>query len=144
MRRLSRRALGSAEGQRMVRRARAQDSRPRRWGARLVASGLVLLAGATSAAGQGARVTGVTTSQYIPIRPIVPDSVSAAEVPGTGELRRTADGTPVSCRAGDAYCRFYRSADRASTVPIIQDVHVNAWGFGQGVRFHAQLRGRHA
>lgn len=128
----------------MVRRARAQDSRPRRWGARLVASGLVLLAGATSAAGQGARVTGVTTSQYISIRPIVPDSVSAAEVPGTGELRRTADGTPVSCRAGDAYCRFYRSADRASTVPIIQDVHVNAWGFGQGVRFHAQLRGRHA
>lgn len=32
--------------------------------------------------------------------------------------------------------------ERVALVPITQDLHVNAWGFGTGLRFYAQLRGR--
>jgi hypothetical protein len=109
--------------------------------------GLVLLAlamaarpGLTSA--QEIRVGGVTTFRYVDVRPLRQDSVPVAETDGDGLLRRTNDDILVRCIAGEAFCRYYRTGERTSTVPGIQDVTVSGWGLGRGVRVYAHLRAR--
>jgi hypothetical protein len=101
-------------------------------------------AGATAAAAQTARVTGVGTLQFIQVRPLVADSVPVEETTGEGLIRRTADGHLVRCVTGERLCRFTRSGDSEAIAPFIQDVTLNAWGLGQGVRVQAQLRTRAA
>lgn len=106
---------------------------------------LALASGAGNALdAQSVRITGSTTLRYVEVRPFVRDSVPAEEVGGTGILRQTPDGRVVRCVAGDAFCRGVRPADAIHTVPAVQDLEVSAWGFGEGIRGFAHLRGRAA
>lgn len=91
---------------------------------------------------QGIRITGVTTGQYIDMRPMVLDSVPVAQATGQGDLRQTAGGQIVQCLAGDAYCRYLRPTSVVGAVPLIQDLNVSAWGLTTGLRAYAQLRFR--
>ncbi|MGH7689460.1 MAG: hypothetical protein ACREN3_07645, partial [Gemmatimonadaceae bacterium] len=108
--------------------------------------GLALLA--TVAAGahaQGVVVQGSSWAQYLEMRPLLADSVAFASTDSaTSITRRTAAGVLTTCVAGDAYCYFYRSAPRAALTAMMQDLDVTAWGLGQGLSVHAQLRGRDA
>jgi hypothetical protein len=109
---------------------------------RLAIAAVLALAAAAPLGGQTVRATGVTSLQFIQLRPLVIDSVPVAEAPGNGLIRRTADGRLVRCVAGDRYCRYTRSADRQTVAPLIQDVNVSAWGLGRGLRLYAQIRTR--
>ena len=102
------------------------------------------LAAAGPALAQGIRVTGVSTAQYIDMRPVVLDSVPAGQATGDGPFKQTADGRIVQCIAGDLYCRYLRPASVIGAVPLIQDVNVSAWGLTTGLRAYAQLRFRAA
>ena len=106
---------------------------------RLVALALALPA---LLAAQGVRISGVTTMQLVELRPLRTDSLPAASVPGTGEQRVTAEGVPAVCPLTSDWCIFEGSASRVSAAPVIQDVTVAAWGWQQGLSFHAQLRAR--
>ena len=68
---------------------------------------------------QQVRVTGSTVVQYVEMRPLLPDSVSA----------RSSTGVTNSDRS-------------ISMTPAIQDLSVSVWGVGRGVRGYARLRGR--
>ena len=99
---------------------------------------------ARTADAQGVRIAGVTSAQLVDVRRMAEDSVAFASVtplPGT-TLAQAGDGTIVRCTPGVAWCRYRRPADVASTVPVLQDLQVAAWGFGTGVSAHAQLRAR--
>ncbi len=106
--------------------------------------GLIALVAATvqPVMGQSIRVTGSTRSHFVNMRPLMPDSVLATETRGGGTLRTTTDGQVVRCLAGDRYCRFSRSVNAVSTLPMTQDLRISSWGYGQGVRVYAHLRGR--
>ncbi len=106
--------------------------------------GALVLGATATAAAQGVRITGVSTAQYIDMRPMVLDSVPAGQATGTGSLRQTANGQIVECSAGDAYCRYLRPASVTGAVPLIQDLNVSAWGLTTGLRAYAQLRFRAA
>lgn len=112
----------------------------RRFGALVLAS----LLAAMPASAQQLRVTGITTIRYVGIRPLLEDSILAADVPGGSLLRETADGLTVRCVEGAAYCRFYRSGDAVAAVPTTQDLRFSAWGFGRGLRVYARARARAA
>ena len=92
--------------------------------------------------GQSVRVTGTTTVRYISIRPLEVDSVAVGTVDGEGVIRTDSLGRRVRCLAAAPFCRFFRSGDVASTVPIVQDIAATAWGFGRGVRLFARVRAR--
>lgn len=102
------------------------------------------VAPAAHAEAQSVRVTGSTNVRVVQVRPLVRDSVPADEVGGSGLLRQTADGRVVRCVVGDSFCRGTRPADPVSTIPAVQDLEVSAWGFGEGMRGYAHLRGRAA
>lgn len=106
---------------------------------RLALGLLVLLPGLLP--GQGVRVTGVTSMQYVQLRPIARDSIAAAREPGTDEWRRRADGTLVHCPDG-GYCYWYASTPVTSAAPLLQDLSFTSWGLGQGLSLHADLRAR--
>lgn len=93
---------------------------------------------------QSVRVTGSTGLTFVQVRPLVRDSVPEGEVGGSGFLRQLPDGQVVRCVQGDAYCRGTRPASPLSTVPVVQDLEVSAWGFGEGVRAFAHVRARTA
>lgn len=105
---------------------------------------LILLTFALPAAlaAQGIRISGVTTMQFVELRPLVADSLAASSVPGTGEWRNTADGVPALCPVGGAFCQYERSGNRINAAPVLQDLTLAAWGFGQGLSFHANVRAR--
>lgn len=106
---------------------------------------VVLLAAMPAAVtAQSIRVTGTTIVRYVGLRPILEDSVLAADVPGTGLLRETAEGYTARCVEGAVYCNYYRSADVIAAVPTTQDLRLSAWGFGRGLRIYARARGRAA
>jgi hypothetical protein len=107
----------------------------------LVFSGLAVSVPATVAA-QQVRVIGASTVRYIELRPLQRDSIAEADVAGSGLTRRLDDGTAVRCLPEDMFCRYTRTGARAAAVPLIQDIEASAWGFGQGLRAYAQLRGR--
>jgi len=109
---------------------------------RLTACGSLLLLAPLAAGAQTVRVGGTTTFRYVEVGSWIRDSIPAAQVPGDGLLRSAPDGTLVQCLTGDPVCRFIRSADAVSTVPMVQDLTVSAWGLGRGIRGYAQLRGR--
>lgn len=112
-----------------------------RWCGVLAAASLLL---AAPAAGQGVRITGVSTARYAELATAAPDSVPIESTTGAGTLRLAPDGTVVRCTEGLAWCHFMGAGERLSTVPLIQDVRASAWGFGQGVRAFAHVRGRAA
>ncbi len=102
-----------------------------------------LLFGADAGA-QEVRVQGTTSLRYVEARPFVRDSLLMDEVGGTGFLRQAADGGVVRCVVGDRFCRGMRPGTVVATVPATQDLEMSAWGFGEGIRVHAQARGRSA
>lgn len=104
----------------------------------LVALAILALSGPLHA--QSVRVTGHTTARYVSARALREDSVNVADVTGTGVLRYMTDGTPVRCLTDAGPCRYLKPGDVLHTVPLMQDLSVAAWGFGQGVRLQAQLR----
>ncbi len=91
---------------------------------------------------QAVRVGGTTNLQFVTLRSLVTDSVPVGSTSGTGLLRHSADGTIVRCVTGETVCRYTRSGDVLSTIPLIQDITLSAWGFGRGLSIHAQLRTR--
>jgi hypothetical protein len=100
---------------------------------------------ASAASGQGVRINGVTTGRFVDLRPFVYDSVPRTTVvDSSGLLFRTNTGLTVTCVSGRAFCRYLRSADRISTLPVTQDVEATAWGFGTGLSAHAFVRAREA
>lgn len=103
---------------------------------------LTLLLGGAPVQAQSVRISGVTSFQYLDVRPLVEDSVPVGETNGSGILRRSAEGYVVRCIADDLYCRYRRPNSSSSTLPAVQDLDVNAWGFGRGLRAYARLRGR--
>ena len=117
--------------------------RRRRLYRRLAAAAAALLI-APVARGQGARVSGTTTLQLIDLRAMVEDSVDASTVtPIEGTTLATSpDGRLVRCVTGLPWCRFRRAGSVESTVPLLQDLQVAAWGFGTGISAQAQLRAR--
>jgi hypothetical protein len=91
---------------------------------------------------QSFRVTGSTMIRYMEVRPFVLDSLLATETQGTGLLRQTPDGQVVRCVGAETFCRGVRPGSRTSTIPAVQDLEMSAWGFGEGIRAFAHLRGR--
>lgn len=91
---------------------------------------------------QSVRVTGATTFQYLDMRQSVTDSVPLGDVTGQGILRTAPDGNIVQCVTGDSVCRYLRAGSKVSTLPLLQDLTVSAWGLGRGVRVYARLRSR--
>ena len=89
---------------------------------------------------QGVRITGVTTVQFVELRQLVLDSLAATDVPGTGEWRTNADGMPTLCATGSAFCTFERSGNRVNAAPLLQDLTFAAWGWREGLSFHANVR----
>ncbi len=102
-----------------------------------------LALGATPLGAQGVRISGTTTADYVDVQPLVLDSVLASSTSDSGGLlRRTADGIIVECVGADQYCRYYRSATRVSTGPLMQDVELSGWGLGTGISVYAHGRVR--
>jgi hypothetical protein len=93
---------------------------------------------------QSVLVSGSTSMRYIELRPFVRDSVPTGDAAGDGLLRQLPDGRVVRCLPGESWCRDVRPGERVSTVPVIQDVHLSAFGFGRGLRAYTHLRGRSA
>ena len=93
---------------------------------------------------QGVRVSGATTIQLIDVRRMADDSVEASTVtPMEGTtLAEAPDGNLVRCTPGDAWCRYRRPGDVATTAPLLQDVQLAAWGFGTGISAQAHVRAR--
>jgi hypothetical protein len=92
-------------------------------------------------AAQGFRVTGSSVAHYVELRPVIEDSIPDSLATGSGFVRETSTGL-VGCPEGQSWCYFYRSADRAHTVPMTHDVEVSGWGLGQGVSVYTHIRAR--
>jgi hypothetical protein len=105
---------------------------------------LVLAVGARPGAAQSINVSGSTSLRFIELRTLATDSVAVGETQGEELLRQLPDGRIVRCVPGDAFCRFVRPGDRVSTVPLINDLDVSAWGLGRGVRLFLRVRTRTA
>jgi hypothetical protein len=100
---------------------------------------------ALTAQGPGIRLRGVTTTRYLELDRFEDDSVRADHTLDADRLyRRTPEGRVVLCEPGREYCVFKRSGPRINTVPVTQDLQVTAWGFGEGLSVHADVRGRGA
>jgi hypothetical protein len=112
--------------------------------ARLTAAVVMLLlhAGAYPTAAQSLRVSGATSLRYIELRPLVRDSIAAAETVGSGLLRQLEDGRVVRCVPGEPFCSDVRPGGRVAAVPLTHDIEASAWGFGRGMRVFAQARVR--
>lgn len=109
----------------------------------LAVAALALVGASSEVVGaQGLRISGVTSMQLIELRPLVTDSLAAAQVPGTGEWRTASGGVPAICPLTSAFCQFERSGNRVSAAPVLQDVAVAGWGWVEGLSFHGDLRAR--
>jgi len=94
---------------------------------------------------QGIRIHGTTTANFLELRPFVDDSVPYASTSAGGaDYRVTASGLPVRCADGKAWCYFKHTGSVSNAVPVLQDLDVSAWGFGQGLSLHANVRIRGA
>ncbi|MCA0375644.1 MAG: hypothetical protein LCH84_08245 [Gemmatimonadetes bacterium] len=112
----------------------------------LALGGALVLGGVSHRAdAQGVLVRGTTTAQFLELRPFERDSVPFAQTtPVTDALRQLPNGALAACSSGEAYCRFHRAGATSSTVPLLQDLDVTAWGLGRGVSVHASVRVRGA
>lgn len=90
---------------------------------------------------QGIRITGFTSAQYYELMPIAQDSVPVAQTIGSATIRDSPVGK-VSCPALQGFCYYFKSLDRAHTLPFVQDIEVTGWGLGTGVSAYVHLRGR--
>lgn len=112
----------------------------RRLGAALAAFGAL----PALALAQGVVISGSSSARYVDVHPFAVDSVpETSTVAAFGQYRQTADGIYVICNA-NGWCRYDRSTARTSLVAWMQDLDVTAWGLGEGVSAHAQLRFRTA
>lgn len=102
----------------------------------------VTLAPVAGAAAQSVRITGTTTVRYISFRPLEEDSVGVDGVLGDGLIRTDSLGRRVRCLTDAPYCRFFRSGEPESTIPVVQDLAATVWGLGRGVRLFARVRAR--
>ena len=105
---------------------------------------LTALVPAAKGVTQTVLVSGSTSVRYIELRPFVRDSVPAGTTVGDGLLRQLPDGRVVRCLPGDAFCRDVRPGEPVSTLPVIHDLNLSAFGFGRGLRFYSHLRARSA
>lgn len=108
-----------------------------------VLAGLAM-ANASPLQAQGFRVRGVTTFRYVELRPLVQDSLPAADLAGDGPFRLTPDGFLARCSDVSAYCFFRRTAGSIAAIPLVQDLQLSGWGFGEGVRLFGHFRVRGA
>jgi hypothetical protein len=109
-------------------------------------SAVVLLAAAGLAASsrsgaQGIRVAGSTSVRYFELLPLAQDSVLATRTIGSGTIRDSPFGA-VTCPAVGDFCYYFKSLDRAHTLPVTQDIEATAWGLGRGVSAYVHARGR--
>lgn len=107
------------------------------WTLGLVAVFIVL--GGSDLAGQGIRLRGSSTAQFVQARPLVRDSVLASEVPGEGILRVAPGGGIVECALAATWCAFDGAGDPLWTVPTVHEISATAWGGLQGLRVEAQV-----
>lgn len=90
---------------------------------------------------QNVRITGVTSMQYVQMRPVERDSLFSSYDPNADEYRRLPDGTLIHCGSTD-YCYWYKSLGIATAAPLIQDLSFTSWGMAQGLSIHADVRAR--
>lgn len=94
---------------------------------------------------QGVVISGASSAQYVELRPLVLDSVLFdSTTAGWSYYRLTSAGIPTTCQGTNSYCTFFRSSNQQSLTAMMQDVDVTAWGLGQGISAHAELRARTA
>ena len=105
------------------------------------ALGFASIASALRADAQGVRITGSTSVRYFELLPLAQDSVLATATSGSGTIRDSPLGA-VSCPAVGDFCYYYRSLNRAHTLPVTQDLEATAWGLGRGVSAYVHARGR--
>lgn len=110
-------------------------------GAAIAGAGLLLL-GVPAARAQDIRISGTTTVNYVELRPLQIDSVLESATTGDGVVRLAPDGRMVQCIDQSPYCYLYGNGTSVSSTPALQDLRVSAWGFGRGMRFYADVRGR--
>jgi hypothetical protein len=91
---------------------------------------------------QGLRISGVTTMQFVELRPLVTDSILGTLLPGSGDSRTTIGGVPAFCSQTSPYCLFEASGNRISAAPVLQDLTFAGWGWQEGLSFHADMRVR--
>jgi hypothetical protein len=114
----------------------------RHWCFRLAV--LAVLAPASTGLTQTVLASGSTSVRYIELRPFMRDSVPEGETVGGGLMRQLPDGRVVRCVPGEAWCRDVRPGTPVSTVPVIHDLTLSAFGFGRGVQLYGHLRVRSA
>ncbi len=102
---------------------------------------LVTVGAPRTAQAQGVRITGVTSVQWIQMRPVERDSIAAAVEPGSDEWRRRPDGTLVHCGT-EPFCYWYASRPITAAAPLLQDLSFTSWGMAQGLSLHADVRAR--
>ena len=94
---------------------------------------------------QGVIISGASSAQYLELRPLALDSIAyALTTEGWGIYRLAPGGIPANCPSPSGMCTYFRSSNQQSLMAVMQDVDVTAWGLGQGVSVHAELRGRTA
>jgi hypothetical protein len=96
---------------------------------------------AHGARAQGIRITGFTSAQYYELMPIAQDSVPVSQTIGSSTIRDSPAGA-VSCPTVQGFCYYFKSLDRAHTLPLVQDIEVTGWGLGTGVSAYVHLRAR--
>jgi hypothetical protein len=99
-----------------------------------------LAAIALTGAAQEIRFGGSTVGQVIQLPTLVIDSVPIGATTGSGNYRQTSNGYVAWCPSTTGYCFYHRSGPTITTSPLTQDLEVNAFGFGQGLRFYADVR----
>jgi hypothetical protein len=96
-------------------------------------------------AAQGVIISGVSSAQYLELRPLALDSIPYANTTEAwGIYRLTPGGIPANCPSPSGSCTYFRSSNQQSLMAVMQDLDVTAWGLGQGISVHAELRGRTA
>lgn len=112
---------------------------PVRW---IAFAALAAAAAAVPASAQQFRFGGTTVGQVIQLPTLTLDSIPVGQTTGTGNYRQTPDGHVAWCQPGFPYCLYQKSGPVITTAPLNQDFDLNAWGFGQGLRFYGQIRFR--
>lgn len=94
------------------------------------------------AAAQGYRLRVDTRWQAVAYRGVALDSIPIADTVATpGEGPRSPDGFAVRCRAGAAYCTFFRPGPTRRGGPVTTTLDGTLWGLGvTGLRVRAAAR----
>lgn len=80
---------------------------------------------------QGIRLRGVTTTRFLELQRFEDDSVAeSATLPYAGDFRQTPSGVVVRCNL-DTWCRYKRSGEMATSIPVWQDLQATAWEIGR-------------